>query len=629
MPRLVEVYTPRESQLAIIAQLESDKDADPVALAEAYKKLTHAHEVAGDFEAAQQAVYHTRIATVTDALERQQLYIDRMEEMHDVDVATLARAYENLGDMHRSAGDMNACEEAEANAQALQNMLTAAPSQEPRFSPRATPRSERAAAGGVADSNGSPVWEQSPAPASPPQEEEEEEQPRPPVVHRLDSASSPIITRRPVSSQGGSRGGSRAGIASSSSITESKSGDAAADAAAASPGHKGSGAGYGDDDEAGSPGAKDGDIASMIKSLRFTDGPDGPRGAQEKETAAAVGYDDDYDDYLDDFADEKDDTGTTTAEELQAQDKHSLSTASAKELAPTPLPKSKKPMLFLVWDGEQDSYTNVNKLIRMLKAKGYVVFEHAGGDCTGSAAPLQGFDPMLLKSGSQMSLDLDGGDSLASMEGLSTFTEGVDMAMGAGAGVGTGTVGISCAEGSGSLELSAQAGGVDVTTSSLTAGSLTTGSVESSATGLSMGSSARARVSQEIVDKMSVSTVFVACVTRNFTMNLNCKKLVLRMRELQMEIGKKSAEMLYTMVHGTFTTESQPYHCRDGWLGYLLRDSLWSPAWSHAHVAGAAEAIAGTVALRRSVVRLKPEHILYIDSRGREGVCPPCFTKPR
>ena len=128
---------------------------------------------------------------------------------------------------------------------------------------------------------------------------------------------------------------------------------------------------------------------------------------------------------------------------------------------------------------------------------------------------------------------------------------------------------------------------------------------------------------------MSVSTVFVACVTRKFTKNMNCKKLVLRMRELQVELGKKGAEMLYCMMHGTFTTESQPYHCRDGWLGYLLRDALWSPAWSHAHVAGAAEAIAGTVNLRRSVVRLLPQHVLYIDSRGREGVCPPCFTKPR
>jgi hypothetical protein len=95
------------------------------------------------------------------------------------------------------------------------------------------------------------------------------------------------------------------------------------------------------------------------------------------------------------------------------------------------------------------------------------------------------------------------------------------------------------------------------------------------------------------------------------------------MRELQLELGpKRAAEMLYVMIHGTFTTESYPYHCREGWLGYFLRDSLWSPAWNHAHAAGAAEAIASTVNLRRNVVRLNPLHVLYIETRGQRGVNP-------
>ena len=55
----------------------------------------------------------------------------------------------------------------------------------------------------------------------------------------------------------------------------------------------------------------------------------------------------------------------------------------------------------------------------------------------------------------------------------------------------------------------------------------------------------------------------------------------------------------------------------------MLRDALWSPAWSHAHIAGAAEAIAGVIALRRNVIRLNPAHVLYIETRGRKGEMPP------
>ena len=51
----------------------------------------------------------------------------------------------------------------------------------------------------------------------------------------------------------------------------------------------------------------------------------------------------------------------------------------------------------------------------------------------------------------------------------------------------------------------------------------------------------------------------------------------------------------------------------------MLRDALWSPAWSHAHIAGAAEAIAGVIALRRNVIKLNPQHVLYIESRGKRG----------
>lgn len=215
--------------------------------------------------------------------------------------------------------------------------------------------------------------------------------------------------------------------------------------------------------------------------------------------------------------------------------------------------KKAKPMLYLSWDGEDNSRGNVDKLKRFLKAKGYAVFEHCGDA------------------------------SIA--EGGNTETLG------------------STEEGEGE--------GNDTPVSTNTGASAA--SLES----------ARAKVSDEVTEKLRVCTVFVSCVTRKFTFNMNCKKLVLHCRKMMEMDRKKAPEMLYVMVHGDFTTESQPYHCREGWLGYMLRDALWSPAWSHAHIAGAAEAIGGVIALRRNVIKLNPQHVLYIESRGKQGQCPP------
>jgi hypothetical protein len=260
--------------------------------------------------------------------------------------------------------------------------------------------------------------------------------------------------------------------------------------------------------------------------------------------------------------------------------------------------KSKHPVLFLAWDGEPDSVENVEKLKRFLKAKGYIIFEHSGGDCSGSQARIAGFDATTLQTSNSV-------DSL----------DASPMALGVGVG-GDGLGGMNASVESSVSALKAGASGVAVGVGT-PAPSVATG-------GGSASASARAKVSQALVDQMTISTVFVSCVTRAFTKNMNCKKMVLRMRELQIELGpKRAAEMLYVMIHGTFTTDSYPYHCRSGWLGYFLRDSLWSPAWNHAHAAGAAEAIASTVNLRRNVVRLNPLHVLYIETRGQKGVCPP------
>lgn len=221
--------------------------------------------------------------------------------------------------------------------------------------------------------------------------------------------------------------------------------------------------------------------------------------------------------------------------------------------SPSSPSKKAKPMLYLSWDGEENSRNNVVKLKRFLRAKGYIIFEHSG-------------DASIAEGGNTDTLGSTGG------------------------GVGEGN-------------------DTPVTTN----------------TGASAASleSARAKVSDEVTEKLRLCTVFVSCVTRKFTFNMNCKKLVLHCRKMVEMDKKKAPEMLYVMIHGDFTTESQPYHCREGWLGYMLRDALWSPAWSHAHIAGAAEAIAGVIALRRNVIKLNPQHVLYIESRGKRGQCPP------
>ena len=141
---------------------------------------------------------------------------------------------------------------------------------------------------------------------------------------------------------------------------------------------------------------------------------------------------------------------------------------------------------------------------------------------------------------------------------------------------------------------------------------------------------ARSKVGKDIHQILKACTGFVCCVTRKFTTNLNCKKITLFCREMEVQQrlhGTKkqncmAPEMLYCMIHGDFTTESHPYHCRGGWLGYLLKGGGWSPAWSKSRIHGAAETVYNTLYLVRNVVRLNPLHILYIDSRGRHGVNP-------
>jgi len=126
-----------------------------------------------------------------------------------------------------------------------------------------------------------------------------------------------------------------------------------------------------------------------------------------------------------------------------------------------------------------------------------------------------------------------------------------------------------------------------------------------------------AEVPDEVVEQLRLSTALVVCVSKPYTRNLSCKKISLLSREMKAANPKTAPETVFVMIDGNYTTESQPYKV-SGWLGHLLKDSLWSPAWSHAHAAGAAEAIMGVVNLKRKVVVVTKEELRRID-RGEEN----------
>ena len=121
----------------------------------------------------------------------------------------------------------------------------------------------------------------------------------------------------------------------------------------------------------------------------------------------------------------------------------------------------------------------------------------------------------------------------------------------------------------------------------------------------------------EITLLLRASTVFVIAVSKEYSRNISCKKICLLARELKQQAPKTSAELCFVMIDGNYTTESHP-HKVSGWLGHMLGASLWTPGWSHAHCAGAAEAIKGTINLKRGLVVLNKAELRAID-RGEES----------
>jgi hypothetical protein len=57
---------------------------------------------------------------------------------------------------------------------------------------------------------------------------------------------------------------------------------------------------------------------------------------------------------------------------------------------------------------------------------------------------------------------------------------------------------------------------------------------------------------------------------------------------------KKKLQMHFVMMESDYTNVSIP-DCCDGWLGYMLGDSIWYPLWTARHVKSSARQIAGVL----------------------------------
>eukprot|EP00605_Chrysophyceae_sp_TOSAG23-4_P002502 GSChrysophyteH1.ASY1.ANO1.2765.1 assembled CDS len=128
--------TPREAQLMIIDQLEMQGGhVNNAKLIEAYNALASLHDRVGDSEAADQARLNASLLSKGTDEERQQFYIDKMEECEDIDLEALSKAYFKLADLQNKEGKRQQAEESLNNAKTLQEMYVKS-GQKKRETPR-------------------------------------------------------------------------------------------------------------------------------------------------------------------------------------------------------------------------------------------------------------------------------------------------------------------------------------------------------------------------------------------------------------------------------------------------------------------------------------------------------------
>jgi hypothetical protein len=100
-------------------------------------------------------------------------------------------------------------------------------------------------------------------------------------------------------------------------------------------------------------------------------------------------------------------------------------------------------------------------------------------------------------------------------------------------------------------------------------------------------------IDQTSHDDLDRSCIFVACVTREYHKNKNCKALCrIANSKITRERGKPF-EVCFVTTTGDYTILSdEPYRIK-GWLYYLMKDALTYCGWSPSHLFAACEAIVG------------------------------------
>ncbi len=111
------------------------------------------------------------------------------------------------------------------------------------------------------------------------------------------------------------------------------------------------------------------------------------------------------------------------------------------------------------------------------------------------------------------------------------------------------------------------------------------------------------KIDENIINNINKCAVVVCAVSKEFRYNTNCKDVSLLARDLKRNNPSTGPELLFSMMQGDYTTQSSPFRV-DGWLGHLMKDALWYPAWSRVHITGASEAIVAVISLKKKQIVL-------------------------
>lgn len=120
-------------------------------------------------------------------------------------------------------------------------------------------------------------------------------------------------------------------------------------------------------------------------------------------------------------------------------------------------------------------------------------------------------------------------------------------------------------------------------------------------------------IDEQTLTDLHKCVCIIICVSRELKQNNRCRKICEFVRKAKRSDARGGFECLFMMMQGDYTTQSYP-HCVDGWLAHHLRDTLWYPAWSTAHIASAGEAVGSIVALRRKQLHVVERKLVDLSS---------------